>query len=336
MPVFVRAAAVASGSAPHVVPDVPLPGLGGEWLARAESIARAVAASLRARAGLGDDAWQRMACFVGSSSHFIGAIEGQRDPVFDPPAEFARRLAGCFGAAGRVVSVDTACTSGITALGLAADMIEAGECDHALVLGVELSNRLSQAGFAALNLLSPGVARPCDRRRDGLMLGEAFAALAVSRSGPWRVAANASAIDPAGLAAPAPNEQVMAQAMRAALAEARWRAADVDLVKLQAGGSPAGDLAEARALRGIFGTPPRTVSLKGAIGHTLGASGPAELALLLGALTRGHVPPTHGFAQADPELGLAPAGGEASRVRRMLFNLAGFGGSVASVALERA
>src|SRR5213595_2404235 len=111
MPVFVRAAAVASGRAPDVVPDVALPGVGGDWLARAESIARAVAASLRGRAGLGDDAWQAMPCFAGSSSHLIGAIETQRDPAFDPPAAFARRLAGCFGAAGQLVSVDTACTS---------------------------------------------------------------------------------------------------------------------------------------------------------------------------------------------------------------------------------
>jgi 3-oxoacyl-[acyl-carrier-protein] synthase-1 len=120
------------------------------------------------------------------------------------------------------------------------------------------------------------------------------------------------------------------------LADARWRAGDVDLVKLQAGGSPTGDLAEARALRAVFGAPPRLVSLKGAIGHTLGASGPAELALLLAALARGRVPPTEGFAQPDPELGLAPSGGEAGGVRRVLFNLAGFGGSVTSVALERA
>jgi 3-oxoacyl-[acyl-carrier-protein] synthase-1 len=332
MAVFVRAAAVASGRTAEVVPDVALPPVGGDWLARAESIARAVAAKLRTQA----DFAENVPCFVGSSSHLIGALETQEHPVFEPPAKFARRLAGCFGAAGAVISVDTACTSGITALGLAADMIEAGGCDHALVLGVELSNRLSHAGFAALSLLSSGAARPCDLQRDGLVLGEAFAALLVSRSGPWRVAANASAIDPAGLAAPAPNEQVMAKAMLAALAEARWRAADVDLVKLQAGGSPTGDLAEARALRAVFNAPPRLVSFKGAIGHTLGASGPAELALLLAALARGRVPATEGFAQPDPALGLAPSGGEASAVRRVLFNLAGFGGSVASVALERA
>ena len=328
---FIRAAAVASAGAPEVVPDVALPPIGGDWMARAESIARAVGASLRAKAGLDDAAWSRMPCFVGSSSHFVGALERGRIPDFPPPVTFARRLATWFGVSGPVVSVDTACTSGLTALGLALEVP-----DPVLVLGVELSNRLSHSGFAALGLLSPGAARPCDRGRDGLVLGEALAGLVVSRSGPWRIAANASAIDPAGLAAPAPNEQVMAAAMRAALADARWRPAEVDLVKLQAGGSPTGDLAEARALHAVLGAPPRAVSLKGAVGHTLGASGPAELALLLAALARGRVPPTQGFAQPDPELGIGPSGGEARGVRRVLFNLAGFGGSVASLALERA
>ena len=75
------------------------------------------------------------------------------------------------------------------------------------------------------------------------------------------------------------------------------------------------------------------MSFKGAIGHTLGASGPAELALLLAALARGRVPATSGFRHADPEVGLEPRAADGSSVRRVLFNLAGFGGHVASFAL---
>jgi 3-oxoacyl-[acyl-carrier-protein] synthase-1 len=117
--------------------------------------------------------------------------------------------------------------------------------------------------------------------------------------------------------------------------QARWQPGDVDLIKLQAAGSPLSDLAEARAVRGLFEPPPKLASLKGAIGHTLGASGPAELALLLGALARGRVPPTWGYEVHDEEIGLAPSGGVAADVRRVLFNLAGFGGSVMTLALER-
>jgi 3-oxoacyl-[acyl-carrier-protein] synthase-1 len=108
------------------------------------------------------------------------------------------------------------------------------------------------------------------------------------------------------------------------------------LLKLQAGGSPSGDLAEARALRDVFARLPRhLVSFKGAIGHTLGASGPAELALLLEALAQDRVPPTAGFERLDPEIGFEPRGGDGSSVQRVLFNLAGFGGHVACLALAR-
>lgn len=322
---FVRAAAIAG----------TLPPVGEDWMKRAEAIAGAVCTELKSKADLAEREWQRLPCLVGSSSHFIGAREAQPEAELGPPVEFAARLARCFGASGPVMTVNTACTSGLTALALARDMIDAGRCRHALVLGVELANRLSGIGFGALGLLSASTAKPCDRDRDGLVLGEAFGALLVSDSGAWRIAAAAAEIDPSGFAAPAPNESVFARAMRAALSAAGWKAAQVDLLKLQAGGSPSGDLAEARAVRSLFAPLPRLVSFKGAIGHTLGASGPAELALLLAALSRGRVPPTSGFRHADPEVGLEPRAADGSSVRRVLFNLAGFGGHVASLALAR-
>jgi 3-oxoacyl-[acyl-carrier-protein] synthase I len=324
MPSFVRAAALQSAWP-----------AGHGWMRRAQAIATSVAAALRKKAGLNEEEWGGMPCFVGSSSHFIGAHEEQPGQELGPPVEFAAQLARCFGVSGPVMAVNTACTSGLTALGLARDRVEAGACAHALVLGVELANRLSALGFTALGLLSPTQARPCDRGRDGLALGEAFGAVIVSGAGDWRIAGFAAAIDPSGLATPAPNESVIARAMRAALDAAGWR--EIDLLKLQAGGSPSGDLAEARAVHGVFRSTPRhLVSFKGEIGHTLGASGPAELALLLDALSRGVVPATAGFRRPDPELGLEPRPGDGSAVRRILFNLAGFGGHVASLALERA
>jgi 3-oxoacyl-[acyl-carrier-protein] synthase-1 len=314
---YVRAAALAAAW-----PSAP------GWMQRAEAMARSVAASLRQKADVPKD----IPCFVGSSSHFIGAIEGQREPKLDPPVEFAQQLARWFGVSGPVMAVNTACTSGLTALGLARDMVESGAAPHALVLGVELANRLTTLGFASLGLLSASGARPCDATRDGLVLGEALAAVVVSGSGEWRIAGLSTGIDPSGVAAPAPSPEVIARAMRAALAG--WT--EVDLLKLQAGGSPDGDLAEARAVRSVFKKLPRhLVSFKGEIGHTLGASGPAELALLLDALARGAVPATVGFSRPDPELGLEPKAGDGRSVRRVLFNLAGFGGHVASLALER-
>jgi 3-oxoacyl-[acyl-carrier-protein] synthase-1 len=256
--------------------------------------------------------------------------------VLSPPLEFSRVLAQWFGVRGPAMMVNTACTSGLSALDIAMSLVAAGRFREVLVLGVELANRLTVAGFAGLELLSATAARPCDLERDGLVLGEALGGVLVSATrGPWRIAALASGMDAASLTGPAPSGEVIADTMRTALAGARWTGAAVDLIKLQAGGGRLGDLAEARAIRELFAPPPRVVSLKGALGHTLGASGPAELALTLASLARGHVPATWGFAAPDDELGLIPSGGDAKDVRRVLFNLSGFGGNVMSLALEK-
>jgi len=318
-------------------PYFAIPGESGDWTARFSAIAQTVARALRREARLCADAWSSLPCLVGSSSYSVGAWDEGGEPALQPPLEFCSVLARHFGVRGPMMMVNTACTSGLSALDLALGLIATGRYREALVIGVEIANRLTVAGFAGLELLSAGFARPCDRARDGLVLGEALGAVLVSvDSGRWRIAALASGVDAASLTGPGTSGRCILDTMRAALAAARWKHESVDLVKLQAGGGRLADLAEARAVRDLFAAPPRSVSLKGALGHTLGASGPAELALLLGSLDRGRVPDTWGFATPDEDLGLAPSGGDASGVRRVLFNLSGFGGNVMSLALERA
>lgn len=308
----------------------------GDWRRRAQTIARSVAADLRGSAGLPADRWAGLPCLVGSSSFSVGASEDQ-EPLLELPDAFCRTLAQCFGTGGPVIAMSSACTSGLSALQVALDLIAEGAFSDVLVLGVELSNRLTVAGFAGLELLSRTRARPCDRERDGMVLGEALGAVLVSSApAEWRVSALATGLDAASITGPAPGGEAMAATMRAAMDRARWLPGDVDLIKLQAAGSLLSDLAEARAVRALFTPLPKLASLKGAIGHTLGASGPAEFALLLGALARGRVPPTWGYEVHDEEIGLAPSDGAAGDVRRVLFNVSGFGGSVMTLALTRA
>jgi len=243
---------------------------------------------LRERSGLQSSDWNALPCIVGSSSYAIGRVEADPEPRLAPPIEFARELARSFGVSGPLLLTSSACTSGFGALQLALDLMQAGAWRHALVLGAELPNRLTAAGFASLGL--------------GLKLGAALGALLVSNQGPWRIAALAWRSEPSNLTGVGAG--TLNAAMREALARAGWRPADVDLVKLQA----ENDAAEQQALAEIFSPVPACVSPRGTLGHTLGASGPAELAWLL----------------EQPRPG-----------RRVLFNLSGFGGQVASLALER-
>jgi 3-oxoacyl-[acyl-carrier-protein] synthase-1 len=113
---------------------------------------------------------------------------------------------------------------------------------------------------------------------------------------------------------------------------------DIDLIKLQAAGSPGTDLAEANALRQVFnGQMPPLLSLKPALGHTLGASGIAELAALLACLEADRIPATTRDFEIDGEIALSPTTvRNTGHVDRALLNLIGFGGGVASLIVERA
>ncbi len=300
----------------------------GDWRARLVRTVRAVAAE----AGVGDAA-RDAPLFVGSSSLDIGEMEQV------PPAarlggdlhDFADIVARALAWRGPVFTVSTACTSAVNAVLAACDLLRAGEAAEALVIGAELGNRFTVAGFGAMQLLSPDRARPFGAARNGLVLGEAVAALRLTRapSGRWRIAGGANVVDgrnPSGTEAGA-----LRAACEGALAQAGLAPADIDLVKVQAAGSPAGDAVEAEALRQLFGTLPPLVSLKAQIGHTLGASGAAELALLLGCLEAGAWP--RADDALDPALGVAFAAAPPARLRHLLLNLVGFGGGHAALLL---
>lgn len=119
------------------------------------------------------------------------------------------------------------------------------------MLGAEPDNRFTVAGFGAMQLLSPDGARPFGAGRDGLVLGEAFAALQLrTRPARWRIAGGANIVDGSN---PAGNEAGAVRAVcEAALAQAGLRPRDIGLVKVQAAGSPGNDAVEAQALRALF------------------------------------------------------------------------------------
>ena len=121
-------------------------------------------------------------------------------------------------------------------------------------------------------------------------------------------------------------------ACEAALQCSGLQAADIDLLKPQAAGSPGNDAIEAAALLQVFGALPPMVTLKSHIGHTLGAAGAAELVLLTGCLESGTWPTvSHDIDQA---LCVALAAAAPARVRHVLLNALGFGGGHAALVLE--
>jgi 3-oxoacyl-[acyl-carrier-protein] synthase-1 len=303
-----------------------IPGPQNDWNERARALVQRVAAEAgaqQARSG---------ALFIATSSFDIGAVE-QGAAHMDYNG-FADKVAAWLDWSGPVYVISTACTSSLNALIAAQAYLNAGEAEEALVLGIELDNRLTAGGFVALQLLSSGSSKPFGTNRDGLVLGEAVAALRLStkETATWKLLGGANVVD--GSQPTGASVTAVVSMYQRALAASGVTVDSIDLIKVQAAGSPGNDEVEAQGLREAFPVIPSLVSLKAAIGHTMGASGAAEIALLTACLERGEWPEYE--VDADMQLGVVLAAAAPDKVRHVLATILGFGGSHASVVLERA
>jgi 3-oxoacyl-[acyl-carrier-protein] synthase-1 len=308
-------------------------------------------AALR-QAGL--DAVERagLALLVGSSSADISVSEArfQRELAQDPAAlamahsssigNLANRIRHRFALRGADYSVNTACTASANALLYAAQLVERGDAPAALVVGVELFNTITAMGFAGLELIARGSMKPFDAARDGLVPGEAVAALVVTarpRSA-FRLLGGATLCDTHSISAANPDGSSVAEVMRAALDSATLGAGDIAALKTHGTASLLNDEAEVAGMRRLFGAElPPLCALKPFIGHTFGACGLGELLLFCGAARRGFLAPTPGVCAEPSDLGvrlnqrpqpLAPG--------RFLLNYFGFGGNNTSLVVGNA
>jgi 3-oxoacyl-[acyl-carrier-protein] synthase II len=130
------------------------------------------------------------------------------------------------------------------------------------------------------------------------------------------------------------------KAMRMAIADADAEPSDIGYINAHGTSTPFNDKIETKAIHNVFnGGAPPVSSTKSAIGHLLGAAGAVEAVAVLGALTRGILPPTLNFEDPDPECDLdyIPDGPrEAPGIELALSNSFGFGGQNACLALRKA
>ena len=262
----------------------------------------------------------------------VGAIDLlERGKDCDTAAVLLDEAARIFGIP-RAVLVSAACASGQTAVSLAMEQLAGNGCRHALVVGCDIASEFVTTGFTALGACTNTICRPYDAGRDGLTLGEAAAALLLSRSGDGfgRILRAAENCDAAHITAPDLEGKVLSRAIRQALQD------DAPLGGIigHGTGTVYNDQAEVSALRRIFpDSPPPLFSLKGNYGHTLGATGVLQLVLGLEFSRRGELPPQAGLRTPMPGACVSP---EARKLRskRLLSLNVGFGGLNSAVLLE--
>ena len=261
--------------------------------------------------------------------------------LYDSPAHaLARRL----DARGPVLTVSTACASGATAIGVGADLLSADAADLVVAGGYDILCRFVMRGFDALRSLTRDRVRPFDRRRSGLLLGEAAGLVLLARDTEartplGRLLGHASSSDGSHIAAPDANGRGLEHALRGAMATAGITATDVDLVSAHGTGTALNDRIETDVIKRVLGAHAYRVpmnSIKGALGHTMGAAATLEAIMCLLAARDGVVPCTVGYEEPDPacDLDYVPRAARHARTRISLSTSLGFGGCNAALVLE--
>ena len=255
-------------------------------------------------------------------------------------------------------AVVSACASSTHALIEAFHYIKLGKADVMVAGGSEaVVCDAGVAGFNAMKALSernddPKTAsRPFDKDRDGFVMGEGSGAVileelehAIRRGATIyaEIAGAGATADAYHITAPHPEGLGALNVMRASLEEAGMKPEDIDYINVHGTSTPLGDIAETKAILGVFGDHAYNLSIsstKSMTGHLLGAAGAVEAIACINSVVHDIVPPTiNHFTDddgLDPKLDFTFWKPKQRTVRAALSNTFGFGGHNASIIVKK-
>jgi 3-oxoacyl-[acyl-carrier-protein] synthase II len=261
------------------------------------------------------------------------------------------------GAMGPNIAAVTACTTATHNIGLAMRMIQYGEADAMIAGGAEYATTpTSLGGFCAMKALSTRndepekASRPWDRDRDGFVMGDGAGILVLEDR--ERAVARGARIyceligfgmsgDAYHMTAPSESGEGAARCMRNAIRDAGIAPEQVGYINAHGTSTPAGDLAETRAVKAALGEHAyRTMvsSTKSMTGHLLGAAGGIEAVFSAMALHDGVIPPTINLDNPSEECDLdyVPHVAREAKVEIAMSNSFGFGGTNGTLVFRRA
>ncbi|WP_257281432.1 beta-ketoacyl-ACP synthase II [Endozoicomonas sp. ISHI1] len=312
----------------------------------------------------------RYGVVIGSGIGGITSIEQNYDTLhkcgprrispFFIPAAIINMAAGWlsmhYNLQGPNFATSTACATGSHALALAARTIAYGDADVMVAGGAEkASSALGMTGFAAARALSTrndqpeAASRPWDKDRDGFVLGDGAGVMvleeyehAVRRGA--TIYAELSGVGMSGdayhMTSPPEDGRGAARAMQSALDDAGLKAEQVAYINAHGTSTPAGDIAETKAVHRIFGQAARQVavsSTKSMTGHLLGAAGSLEAVFAVKSLQNNIAPPTINLENPGEgcDLDYVPGKARSIEMEHVLSNSFGFGGTNVTLAFSR-
>lgn len=312
----------------------------------------------------------RIGCAIGSGIGGLPMIEKNHEllqkggprkisPFFVPGSiinMIAGNLAIRFGFRGPNIAITTACTSGTHNIGYSARTIAYGDADVMVCGGAEAaSTPLGLGGFAAARALStrnddPQTAsRPWDKDRDGFVLGDGAGVLVLeeyehAKARGAKIYAELTGFgmsdDAYHMTLPPEDGRGAAAAMRNAIKDAGFNPEMINYINAHGTSTPAGDLAESRAVEAVMGAAASKVavsSTKSMIGHLLGAAGAVEAVFCILAIRDQVAPPTINLEnpQEGCNLDYVPKEARSMKIEHTLSNSFGFGGTNGSLIFSK-
>lgn len=312
----------------------------------------------------------RMGVAIGSGIGGLGLIEENHTALlnggprkispFFVPSTIVNMIAGHLsilrGLRGPNIAISTACSTGVHNIGHAARMIAYGDADAMLAGGAEkASTPMGMAGFAAARALSTRndapqqASRPWDRDRDGFVLGDGAGMMVLeeyehAKARGAKIYAELVGFGMSGdayhMTSPPADGSGAALAMLNAMNDAGVGAADIQYVNAHGTSTPAGDVAETRAVKSVFGDYAHKVmvsSTKSMTGHLLGAAGSVEAIFTVLSLRDQAIAPTINLDNPDDECDLdyVPHEARQAKLEYALCNSFGFGGTNGSLLFRK-
>lgn len=312
----------------------------------------------------------RMGVAIGSGIGGLGLIEENHTALlnggprkispFFVPSTIVNMIAGHLsilrGLRGPNIAISTACSTGVHNIGHAARMIAYGDADAMLAGGAEkASTPMGMGGFAAARALSTRndapqqASRPWDRDRDGFVLGDGAGMMVLeeyehAKARGAKIYAELVGFGMSGdayhMTSPPADGSGAALAMLNAMNDAGVGAADIQYVNAHGTSTPAGDVAETRAVKSVFGDYAHKVmvsSTKSMTGHLLGAAGSVEAIFTVLSLRDQAIAPTINLDNPDDECDLdyVPHEARQAKLEYALCNSFGFGGTNGSLLFRK-
>lgn len=275
----------------------------------------------------------------GNISHLASDCENVTDRAFIDVS--AQVIADYFNCHNKPMVISNACISGVSAFVVARWMLTTGKCRHAVVAGCDALCEFITSGFASFKSIGSTPCKPYDANRDGLTLGEAAGAILLTTDSAYadgsgiRLAGGAISNDANHISGPSRTGDGLFYAINNAMNEAGVNSDDIGFVNTHGTATRYNDEMESKAVAWaeLDGKPLN--SLKGYIGHTLGASGVVEAIVCVEELKQGYIFGTKGFVESDtPHKLLLSSDIQHIEKRCCVKTASGFGGCNAAIVFD--